>query len=727
MSSHKPAGSVALRSKDSPDAWGSPKLQSHHLDRSAIVYVRQSSMQQVVENQESTARQYALVDRAVGLGWSPDRIEVIDEDQGQSGATTEGRLGFQRLLAEVSLDHVGIVLGIEMSRLARSNRDWHQLIEVCAIFRTLLADQDGLYDPTNHNDRLLLGLTGIMSEAELHILRGRMFQAALNKAKRGELYILPPVGYVKLPSGGVALDPDEQAQSVIRLIFDEFDRLGTVRKVLRYLLKHAIDLPIRPHEGPNRGQIEWRRPTRDTVLTVITHPLFAGTYRYGHRQVDPRRKKPGQHGSGRVVMAPEDYHALIPNHCPAYITPERYQRNQERMEENRSHAKSKGVPRDGPSLLGGIVFCGRCGLRMAVHYSGKTQALRYACTSGQNDFRSSSCQSLAGEVLDKLVADKIMAALEPAALELSLRATDDIKKERERLEENWHQRLERARYHSERAERQYQAVEPENRLVVRELERQWEAALQEQRDLEQRYARFRQDHPQELTSEQRQAILALSEDLPTLWKASTTTAADRQRIVRLLLQRVVVDIQGSSDLVDVSLHWSGGFVSQHEMVRPVSRYDQKADYEQLLARIVQLREQGLSYAKIAEQLNRDGFRPVKQAAKFHSDIVSAIVRKHEKHVPGAKAKTARRHLRKDEWFVIDLATELNLSKNGVFAWIERGWIRVVRQLPGYRGRMICWADAEELDRLHRLRQTGHGWWDPPLPDELTTPRMPPKG
>jgi DNA invertase Pin-like site-specific DNA recombinase len=724
MSNHQ-ASALAASSpqgppKDLSAAWGSTKLRSHHLERAAIVYVRQSSAQQVFENQESTARQYALVDRATALGWTPEYVQVIDDDQGQSGATAEGRLGFQRLLAEVGLDHVGIVLGIEMSRLARSNKDWHQLIELCAIFRTLLADQDGLYDPTDYNDRLLLGLKGTMSEAELHILQGRMYQAVLNKARRGELFQLPPVGYVKLPTGEFAIDPDEQVQSVVRLIFDEFNRQGTVRGVIRYLMQNDIKVPIRPNTS--RERIEWRQPTRESIATVLMHPIYAGTYRYGYRQTDPRRKKPGKPGSGRVVMKPEDYHALLPNHCPAYITIECYERNQRRIADNRARAVSKGAPRKGSSLLGGLLFCGRCQLRMTVHYSGKPASLRYVCRHEKNDCRGPFCQSMSGQVLDDLVTEKIMAALEPAALELSLGAIGDLQQEQDRLEQHWQQQLERARYQAERIERQYQAVEPENRLVGRELERRWETALREAQEMQKEYARFRQSRPATLSAKEREAILALSRNLPVLWNAPTTTPADRQRIVRLLVERVVVHIQGESDHTDVTLHWAGGFTSQHGLVRPVLRCDQMADYERLMGRITELRSQGLSFAAIAKQLNREGFRPVKQAKKFHSDIVSRMVRRHENRPPGSKSKALARVLREHEWFAVDLITELKMSKNTLFSWIKQGWVHVTRQLPGYRGRMILWADAKELDRLRRLRQTRHGWWDPPLPADLTTPR-----
>jgi DNA invertase Pin-like site-specific DNA recombinase len=324
----------------------------------AIVYVRQSTAHQVLNHRESGTRQYALVDLAVQLGWPAERIVVIDEDQGQSGTSAEYRNGFQRMLTEVSLNHVGIILGIELSRLARSNKDWHQLIELCAIFGTMLADQDGLYNPTDYNDRLLLGLRGIMNEAELHILQGRMHEALLSKAKRGEIYIHAPIGYVKLPRGQFALDPDEQVQSIVRMIFDEFDRLGSVRSVLRFFQESNIKLPIRLRSGPDKGEIEWRSASPAVIKRVLSHELYAGMYRYGHRQTDPRRKKPGRPDTGRVVVVPEKYHALIRDHCPAYISEDRYRRNQERIRENRFGEVSKGGVRNGKSMLAGILHCG---------------------------------------------------------------------------------------------------------------------------------------------------------------------------------------------------------------------------------------------------------------------------------------------------------------------------------------------------------------------------------
>jgi len=725
MSNHSTLDN-AVRIHAKPRLRGSSKLQDHHFGRAAIVYVRQSDPHQVRENTESTELQYGLVDRAVQLGWSADQVEVIDEDQGLSGTTAEGRLGFQRLLAEVGLNHVGIVLGTEMSRLARSSKDWQQLLELCAIFRTLIADQDGLYDPTDYNDRLLLGLRGMMSEAEIHILQGRMHEALLNKARRGDLYILAPVGYVKLPAGGLALDPDEQAQSVIRLIFEEFDRWGSMRGVWRYLRDNGIKLPIRPHTGPNRGSLEWRRATSTTVRMVLTHPLYAGTYRFGGRQTDPRRKQAGRRGTGQRTVTPEQYHAWIPDHCPAYITRERYERNQKMIRENRILASSKGPARNGLALLGGIVFCARCERRMRVHYFSPGKGFHYSCPTGRWDLADpdvSPCQSLSGRVLDELITEKILRALRPAALELSLQVADDLKKERQRLDQDWRQRLERCRYETDRAQRQYQVVEPENRLVARELERRWEESLQQLEALTQDYARFRQTHPTVLSDEQRDMIRSLSENLPALWDAPTTSASDRQRVVRLLIERIVVDVHDSSEHVDAALHWSGGFASQHELLRPVAAYRQLADYDRLMDRIEKLHRQGLTFGEIAQHLNREGFRPLQSAQKFHKNIVCSLFHKLQKRRPSARETDRQNQLGENEWFILSLAGRLQIQKNALHAWIRRGWVHVTRQFPGRLGRKICWADADEIDRLTRLRDTPRAWWNQPLPPELTTPKV----
>src|SRR3712207_4961628 len=332
----------------------SDKIHAYHRDQLAVVYIRQSSPQQVERHPESTRLQYALVDHAVGLGWARERIIVIDEDQGRSGSSAEGRLGFQRLVAEVSLGNVGLVLGIEMSRLARSCRDWHQLLEICALFDTLIADPEAVYDPGGcYNDRLLLGLKATMSEAELHLLEARMLDARMAKARRGELGRPVPMGYVRRPSGEIALDPDEQAQATIRLVFDLYDRFSTIGKVLRHLTKHGIRMPVRAPGGENKGELEWRRPNRPSLYGLLVNPIYAGSYVYGLRPTDCRRQKPGHPRTGRKAPNLDNAAVVLPDHLPAYISWDRYQANQARLRANA--ARKKGPVRAGSALLSGLL------------------------------------------------------------------------------------------------------------------------------------------------------------------------------------------------------------------------------------------------------------------------------------------------------------------------------------------------------------------------------------
>jgi DNA invertase Pin-like site-specific DNA recombinase len=698
------------------------KVHEHHLDRKAIVYIRQSSPQQVAEHKESTARQYALADVAVALGWSRDRVEVIDVDQGRSGQTAEGRLGFQYILAELGLGQVGIVLGLEASRLARSDPDWAPLVRLCGVFRTLLGDYDGLYDPADFNDRLLLGLKGIMSEAELHFLRGRMHEGRLNKARRGELFNHAPIGYVREPGRGLALDPDEQVREVVRLVFDQFDRQGSLHGLLRYLVHHGIRLPVRPHFGPNRGQLEWHRPNRETLQNMLHHPVYAGYYRHGHRALDPRRKVAGRPGTGRTINKPEDCLVLLESRCPAYIPAERFWANQERLAANRARAEAAGAVRQGPSLLGGLLRCGRCGQRMMVAYSGRANRLRYNCGRAMVEYAAPLCQGLTGRVLDDLVAAQVLAALEPAALELSLAAADDIQQERARLHRNWQQQVERAGYQTERARRQYDAVEPENRLVVRELERRWEEALKEQRRLEEEYARFSRNQPEGLSASEREQIRALARDLPALWHTPGTTAADRQRIVRLMVEEVIVTVRGESEWVDVTIRWAGGFISGHELVRPVQRYQQMVDYGMLMNRIDELRQAGQTLAEVAQQLNGEGFHPPKRSATFTSAILAGLLAKRGRSGPRPRVVAKPGFLGEHEWLLTDLARKLEMPQATLHRWVRVGWVHA-RKLPTPGGHWLIWADADELERMSRLRTCPRGWSDEPVLEQLTKPKV----
>ena len=696
----------------------SPKLRPWHLDRQAVVYVRQSTPQQVTDHKESTARQYALADRAVTLGWTRDRVITIDDDLGKSGQSIEGRPGFQRLLAEVALDHVGLILGLEMSRLARSCKDWHQLLELCGRYRVLLADADGIYDPTEHSDRLLLGLHGVMNEAELHVLKSRMDQGKLNKARRGELFGIPPIGYIRSSDRTWAIDPDEQVQAVVRLIFDQFDREATMHGLLRYLVHHQIRIPVRPAGGPNKGQLEWRRPNRATLQNLLRHPSYAGAYRYGHRPIDPRKKQPGRPNTGKQIRRPEECLVLIRDRVPAYITWERFEANQARLTANRQLPSTPGAVRNGPAVLAGLVRCGRCGRRMVVRYSGPKNSPSYTCTRGSADYGEPLCQGLSnGTALDELVARELLAAVAPAALEASLAAVAGVERQREELARQWQLRRERAAIEVDRACRQYQACEPENRLVARELERRWEETLKAQRQLTDEYERFARSAPAELSDTALSQIRALAADLPAVWSAATTTPADRQRIARLLLEKVVVTVDRASERVDVTLHWVGGSIREHAITRPVMRYSQQSDYPRLVERLRQLCTSRLNSAAIAERLNAEGFSPPKRTDRFTAEMVLRLTT----HLGLARRQ---RHgssvgLGPAEYRPMGLARRLGLSRDTVRRWLRAGWLNVRRDEDGHH---VIWADADELRRLGELHALPRTWTNKARLAELKKPK-----
>jgi DNA invertase Pin-like site-specific DNA recombinase len=474
-------------------------------------------MPQVLEHQESTRLQYGLARRAVAWGWPEARVLGIDEDLGRSGTNAEGRQGFQRLVAEVGLDHVGLILGVERSRVARSSKAWQQLLEICALFGTLIADLDGIYDPSQSNDRLLLGLKGTMSEAELHLLKQRMYQGPLQKARRGALRFALPIGYSHDAAGAVVDDPDAQVQHVVRLIFRKFEDLGTRHALLCYLVRHDIHLGVRLREGPAKGTLEWRRPHRMTLQNMVKHPLYAGAYTYGRRQVDPRKKQPGRPSTGRVTRPRHAYHALLPEQVPAYITWAQDEQNVARLAANRARAETLGAVRHGPSLLAGLLVCGRCHCRMQVRYGGPRQLHRDTCNRLATNYGGDYCPYLPGAPVDAFVSQWVLTALEPAALPLSLEATARLEQERRDLDRLWQQRLERAAYEAERAARHYRLIEPDHRLVARQLAQEWEEKLTAHRHLQEEYERVVQAQPRSLAAAEREAIVPLAHNVPALW------------------------------------------------------------------------------------------------------------------------------------------------------------------------------------------------------------------
>jgi DNA invertase Pin-like site-specific DNA recombinase len=698
------------------------KIQPWHLERLAVVYVRQSSRYQVINNKESAEVQANLRNYALAWGWSAARIVIVDEDQAHSATSAEGRTGFQWLLTEVNLNHVGIILGFQVSRLARANSDWYHLLDRCAVFDTLLADLDGLYDPTAYNDRLLLGLKGTMSEAELHYLGQRLQEARLNKARRGEQFVSAPVGYVRSPSGNqLELDPDEQVQHVVRLIFDKFDGLGSVGAVLRYLARHDIKLGFRVQNGPDAGQLQWRPAVRPTLNKIIRHPFYAGCYAYGLTRLDPRRRKPGRPGTGTVQVERLKWQIMIPGAIPAYITWERYLTNQKRLTHNRCLPATTGAARGGPSLLSGLAFCGRCGRRMRVAYHARGTPVYYMCNMRSVERAEPVCQSLAGSNLEALVTTEVLRAIEPAQFELHKQAMADLARERQRLDRHWQQRLERARIQAGRARRQYDAAEPENRLVARELERRWEEALREQREVEEQYDRFLADRPRELTAADRRRIEALATDIPALWHSKSVTIQERQKILRCLVERITVAVRGETEWVEVTIRWAGGTESRHEFRRPIAKYEHLSNYSLLRDRIVALRRAGATTAEIADRLNSEGFHGPRGSGPFNRHVVNAFLVRQGLLGSGTTRRGRRKGLQCHEWQVDELAGALGMPSSTLRQWYKRGWV-TGRKSAEVNGAWILWADKAELQRLRRLRAWKRGGYNQQRPAEFVTPR-----
>ena len=603
------------------------KIQARHLNRLAIVYIRQSHPQQQVKHPESVATQRRLCERIRQWGWPEDRIRVLEGDLGKSGASTVGRDDFAWLLSEVTLHHVGLVAGFQINRLSREDETICRLIKVCCLFDTLLADQDGVYHPQDFNDRLVLTIKGLVGGVELHQIQQRMQHGRLERAKRGEWLGATPMGYVLGADRKLAFDPDEQVRHAVRQVFEQFERLGSVSALLRHFRDHDLRLPVR---GPAAAAIAWRRPHRETVRNLLRHPAYAGAFTWGRRRTDPQRAVAGRRGTGRVALAPQDCAVFLRENHPAYLDWEHFQRNLQRLSSQRRHGPEPSPQREHVSLLAGRVFCGACGARMQTRYS---PHLRYQCARRALDYGEPACASLPGQEIERVAAEQLLAALAPASLELSLAACQRIESQRAELDRGWQLRLERARHDAQRAFRQYDAAEPENRLVVRTLEGQWESSLQTVRTLEEEYDRFRASRPTMLSAAERRSILELSQNLPRLWSSPSVVVADKRRVVQLLLEKVVVTGDGSERL-DLELHWTGGCTTRHSTIRPVRRWNDLSRYAAILAEIEKLAARGLQSREIARRLNAAGYRTCRNAEFTAHNVRQLRSRKAAPHDAG---------------------------------------------------------------------------------------------
>jgi hypothetical protein len=522
----------------------------------------------------------------------------------------------------------------------------------------------------------------------------------LSKARRGELFSALPTGYVRRTANEVGFDPDEQVQHVVRMIFGKFQELGTINAVLRYLVKHHIELGMGVGAGSGLGTLRWRRPNRGTLLNLLKNPLYAGAYVYGRRQVDPRRPQPGRPATGRVVGEPRQWQVLLKDRFPAYITWEQYEQHLARLKANQARADTRGAIRSGAALLAGLVVCARCNVRMLVSYGGSTNQPLYCCTQRLANYGAQSCQRLAGPGLDRLVSRHVLAAREPAAL--ALEAAQHVEQERAEVTRVWRHRLERAHYEAERASRQYHQVEPENRLVARQLERAWEEKLGAHHHLQEEYERFVRTQPRTLSAVEREQIRHLATDLPALWAAPTTTVMDRKEILRHVLQRVVVDVQGQSERVLVRLEWVGGATTTGEMIRPVQRWEQLSYYPRLCERVLALAADKQSAARIADQLNAESYRPATQVEQFGPQGVLGLLRTlgYTRPQPPSSSRTG---LGVEEWWLPDLARVLDMPVVTLYGWWRRGWVSGRHQHQGAR-RCVVWADQREVARLRHLYQ-----------------------
>jgi len=592
-----------------PSRLSSPKVRPDHLDRPALIYVRQSSPMQVRDHTASTARQYDLAQFADRLGWPKERIRVIDQDQGHSGVSALGRDGFQHLMAEVGLGRAGAVLSLEASRLARSCSDWYRLIEICGLTDTLVIDEDGVYDPTQYNDRLLLGIKGTMSEAELHWIRSRLLGGKLEKARSGQLRFRPPTGLVYDPAGQILFDPDEQVQHALRLLFDTFEQVGAALGVVQYFAQNRLSFPTRLHGGIRDGQLLWRPLDHGRVLAVLHNPSYAGTYVYG-RTKTRNALLPGEASriKGRTRRLPvEDWPSVLHDHHPGYITWEQFQRNQQRLIENctSQHQEHRGALREGAALLQGLVLCGRCGRRMTIRYMDNGNIPLYECNQLHKQLGEKSCQSLRGDRIDVVVAGTFLEAMRPAQLEVSMAAIDQIAQQARRVDRQRELIVERARYEAELARRRFLAIDPENRLVGRTLERDWEAKLAEVERLEQESATRPAPLVRLVDPEERAGILALAQDLPALWQAATTTHADRKQLLGFLIKDIFLTRADAT--IEVSIRWQTEACTVVSIPRPQRSCDARRTDPVALARLRALAADTPD-RRIAEILNQEGFR-----------------------------------------------------------------------------------------------------------------------
>jgi DNA invertase Pin-like site-specific DNA recombinase len=602
-----------------------PKIRPDHLRRQAVVYVRQSTLQQVRGNRESSARQYALADRAKSLGWPAVAVETIDDDQGRSGTHSDHRHGFKKLLAEIGAGQVGVVLALEASRLARSSVDWHRLVEICVVTKTLLADESAVYDPRDPNDRLLLGVKGTLSEAELMTIRCRLHDGRWSKARRGELVQSLPVGLVRTEAGIVLKHPDRQVQARLRYVFDLFAELRVARRVVVRLRREKLKIPTQGWGGPGHGEVRWKVPTFGAIMRLLHNPAYAGAYVYGQKEYDSFDRSPTTGKAKTKARSLDDWPVCVRDIYPAYITWEQFVRNQQTLRDNWFRHGSRGAPRRGQALLQGIVRCGRCGARMSVFYYSKKEKRSpgYGCVK-QYQNGGPTCQMMSSAPVDAAVTDLFLAAVTPAQVDVALRALDAYEAEQAETKRQRRMQIQQADYEVELARRRYEATDPANRLVAAELETQWEQALRERERLTREAAELDRQAASPLGAAERRRVREMAADLAKVWHAPTTGMEDRKELMRFLVHRVYVDGVTEAGQIRIEVEWHTGSRTQVTVPRlVVGAWAPRTP----VAAVERIREllAAHDYVTIAGMLNAEGFRTAK-GLKFDFYSVGYVAR-----------------------------------------------------------------------------------------------------
>ena len=675
------------------------KITEHHRSKPAYIYLRQSTPGQVRHHQESTERQYGLREKAVELGWNESLIRTLDRDLGKSGTEMTAREDFKTLVADVSMGQVGAVFALEVSRLARSNLDWHRLLELCALTSTLVIDEDGCYDPADFNDGLLLGLKGTMAQAELHFLHARLQGGKLNKARKGELRFPVPVGLSYDEQSRIILDPDEEVRGVVGLVFRLFRETGTAFAVMQRFAQSELRFPKRSYGGAWDGKIIWGRLTHSRVLAMLKNPSYAGMYVFGRYQY--RREISPEGGIHKRIHAVDmaDWRVSLKEHHEGYITLEEFFNNQQRLEKNRTNGEETvlaGPAREGLALLQGLLLCGTCGRALTVRYLGNGGIYPcYQCNWLRRDGLSSKdCMSLRCDLLDGVISEEVLKALQPAELELALAALQELESRDQTILHQWQMRLERAEYEAALAERRYQQVDPCQRLVASTLERRWNETLLQLEDLKKQAAEFQRQEARVATPEQKAKVLALAMDLPRLWHAPTTPSKDRKRMLRLLIKDITVDKSANRKQITAHIRWQGGACSDLSVPLPANIADRLRYPAAVVDRVRDLAPGSLD-AEIAEKFNREGHvsatgkpytaKMIQWIRKCHG-IASAVLREPE------------------ELTVQQVAKQFGASDSVIYYWIEQKLIPARRLKPG----MPYWITIDKANeqKLHaRVRNS----------------------